>query len=117
MDGVGEGVGEGVDQSPGINIVEGQNSLVTVHVDSNAGWPGANRQDGRGLRPKGVVAVVAQAEEPVAMGGADSDFPFAIDRPAGHAQVPVRLLSYHHLLRAASTGNSHLLPCFYLQEM
>lgn len=101
MDGVGKSVGEGEDQSPGINIVEGQNSLVAVHVDSDAGWPAGNRQDGRGLCPEGVVALVAQAEEPIAMGGADSDFPLAIDRPAGHAQVPVCLLSYRHLLRAA----------------
>lgn len=101
MDGVGEGVGEGVDQSPGINIVEGQNSLVAVHVDSDTGWPGANRQDGWGLRPEGVVALVTQAEEPIAVGGADSDFPLAIDWPAGHAQVPVCLLTYRHLLRAA----------------
>lgn len=100
MDGVRESVVEGVDQNPGVNIVEGQKSLVTVHVDSDAGWSGANRQDGGWLRPEGVVALVAQTEEPVAMGGADSDFPLAIDRPAGHAQVPVGLLSYQHLLWA-----------------
>lgn len=79
MDGVAEGVCEGVDENPGIHIVEGQNSLVAVHVDSNAGWPGADRKDGGGLRPEGEVALVAQAEEPVAMGGADCDFPLAID--------------------------------------
>lgn len=97
MDGVREGVGKGVDENPAVHVVEGQNSLVAVHVDADAGWLGADRQDGGGLRPEGVVALVAQAEEPVAVGGADSDLPLAIDRPAGHAQVPVCLLSYLHL--------------------
>lgn len=97
MNGVRKGVGEGVDEDPGVHVVEGQNSLVAVHVDSDAGWLDADRQDGGGLRAEGVVALVAQAEEPVAMGGADSDLPLAIDRLAGHAQVPVCLLSYLHL--------------------
>lgn len=79
MDGVAEGVCEGVDENPGVHIVEGQNSFVAVHVDSNAERPGADREDGGGLRAKGVVALVAQAEEPVAVGGADCDFPLAID--------------------------------------
>lgn len=97
MNGVGEGVGEGVDENPGVHVVEGQNSLVAVHIDSDAGWLGADCQDGGGLRSEGIVALVAQAEEPVAVGGADSDLPLAIDRPASHAQVPVRLLTYLHL--------------------
>lgn len=116
MDGVVEGVGEGVDQNPGVNIVEGQNSLVAVHVDSDAGRPAADRQDGGRLRPEGVVALVTQAEEPVAMGGADGDFPLTIDRSAGHAQVPVCLLSYQHLSRAVMHLLTRIRYVFLIYE-
>ena len=86
-----------MDEHPGLHVVEGHQSLVIVHIDTNPGWSEIHCQAGGGLCSEGVVSPIPQAEEPVAMGRAYRDFALPVDRPACHSQVPVSLSSHLHL--------------------
>lgn len=97
MDGVRKSVCERIDEHSGLHVVERHHSLVTVHKDSDPGWPQVDRQAGRGFCSEGVLAPIPQAEEPVAVSGAYGDFALPIDRPACYPQVPVSLSSHLHL--------------------
>lgn len=97
MDGVGKSICECIDEHFGLHVVEGHHSLITVHIDSDPRWSEVDRQAGWGFCSEGVVGLIPQAEEPVAMGGAYGDFALSIDGPAYHSQVPVSLSSHLHL--------------------
>lgn len=97
MDGSRKSICECVDEQPGLHVVEGHQSLVVVHIDSDPGWSEIQCQVGGGLCSEGVISPIPQAEEPVAMGRAYRDFALPIDRPACHSQVPVSLSSHLHL--------------------
>lgn len=97
MDGVIESICESIDEHPGVHVVERHNSLIVVHVDSNAGRLRGDCEAGGGLRPEGVVGPIPQAQEPVAVGRAHSDFAFTVDRTARYPQVPVGFSSHLHL--------------------
>lgn len=97
MNGVRKSICECINKNSGLNIVEGHQSLIIVHKDSNPWRSGVHCQLGWGLSSEGVLSLIPQAEEPVTMGRAYSDFPFALDRPACHTQVPVGLSSHLHL--------------------
>ena len=97
MDGVRKSICESIDEHSGLHVVEGHQSLVAVHKDSDPGRFDVDCQVGRGFRSEGEIVPIPQAEEPVAMGGAYRDFALPIDRPACHSQVPVSLSSHLHL--------------------
>lgn len=97
MDGVRKSICECVDEHSGLHVVEGQQSLIIVHIDSN---PGGFEVDGQvfwGFCSEGIVGPIPQAEEPVAMGGTYRYLALPIDGPACHAQVPVSLSTHLHL--------------------
>lgn len=97
MDGVRKMICKCIDENSGLNIVEGHQSLIIVHKDSNPWRSEVYCQLCWGLSSEGVLSPIPQAEEPVTMSRTYSDFPFTIDRPACHTQVPVRLSSHLHL--------------------
>ena len=97
MDGVRKTICEGIDEHSGLHIVEGHQSLVTVHKDSNPWRSEVDCEAGWGFRSKGIVSPIPQAEEPITMGGAYGDFALPIDIAACHSQVPVCLSSNLHL--------------------
>lgn len=104
IDGVRKSIIECVDEESGLYVVEGHHSLIKVHVDSNPRWSDADRQAGWRLCSEGVLSLIAQAEEPVAVGGAYGDLALPVDRPAGHSQVPISLPTNVHLDRKQDTG-------------
>lgn len=97
MNGVMKGIREGIHEHFGLHVVEGQQSLVIVHVDTDAGRSGVDRQAGRGFCSESVGGPFPQAEKPVAVGGAYGDFALPVDGVANHSQVPVGLCSHLHL--------------------
>ena len=106
MDGSREGVCVGVDKLPGTRIVEGNLSLVYVHKDANPmGLAGQIQWCGL-VSAEGILILVAQAEEPVAICGADHDLSLAVDGVAGYTQVPVCLAPHIHLPVVLAGGES-----------
>lgn len=97
MDCVRKNIFECIDEQSGLHVVEGHQSLITVHIDSNSWGFEVDRQGGRGFCSEGVVVPIPQAEEPVAMSRANGDFALPIDGAAGYSQVPVSLSSHLHL--------------------
>lgn len=97
MDGVRKNICECINEQSGLHVVEGHQSFITVHIDSNPGGSMADCQVGWGFCSEGVVAPISQAEEPVAIGRAYSDFALPIDGTTCHSQVPVSLFSHLHL--------------------
>lgn len=97
MDGIRKFICECIDEDFCLHIVEGHQSLVTIHVYSNAGGSSGDCQVSWGFCSEAVIGLIAQTEEPVAVGWAYSDFAFSINRLACNSQVPVSLSSNFHL--------------------
>lgn len=97
-------MGEGVDENSGLHVVEGHHPLLKVHVDPDSRRSDADRQAGRRLGSEGVFSLVAQAEEPVAVGGAYGDLALPVDGSARHSQVPIGLPPNVHLEAKHNSG-------------
>lgn len=97
MDGVRKDICECEDEQSGLHIEEGHHPLITVHKDAHPRGSGVHGQVGGGFCSEGVVRPISQAQEPVAVGGAYSDFALPIDGVTCHSQVPISLPSDLHL--------------------
>lgn len=97
IDCVRKSICEGVDENSGLHVVEGHHPLLKVHVDPNSRRSDAEHQAGRRLGSEGVFSLIAQTEEPVAVGGAYGDLALPVDGSARHSQVPIGLPPNVHL--------------------
>lgn len=82
--------------NPRIRTEERHTSHLVVQINGYFSWFGGEGQTGRWQGVGRVLISTPQAEGPETIWWTYSKFPFSVNRVPGHAEVPVRLVSYFH---------------------